>query len=229
MIRLALNSLEHQIIMFIFARRFLFLSGPALALGLVGSLLIAPDPALAHERRDVGKYTFVVGFLTEPALQGEPNGIDLTITDSATQQPLEGAEKTLKASIAFGGGQPKELPVRARFRMPGKYTAHFIPTRSGTYIFTFAGEINGQAVNERFESGPGRFNDVESSTTLQFPVAEPSAGELQQQLNEARQQAATANTMAMAGLAVGVLSLLLAGYLLLTRRPAAARQEVRAG
>ena len=205
--------------------RFLRVMLPAvLALAILP--ITSPSPAHAHEWRDVGKYQLVVGFIHEPAYQDEPNGIDLRITDRETQQPVEGAERTLKAAVAFGGGQPREFPLRARFGMPGSYTADLIPTRSGTYVFTFSGDVNGQAVNERFESGPGRFNDVEAATALQFPVAEPSPGELQQALNEARQQAATANTMAMAGLATGLLSLLLAGYLLLARRAAAPARTV---
>jgi hypothetical protein len=201
---------------------------PPLTLGLAGTLLLAPAAALAHERRDVGKYQFVVGFINEPAIQGQPNGIDLTVTDKQTQQPVEGLDKTLKASIAFGGGQPKDFPLRARFQMPGHYTTDFIPTRAGTYIFSFSGDAGGQAVNERFESGPGRFDDVQAATALQFPAADPSPAQLQQSLDQARQQASTANTMAMAGLAVGVLSLLLAGYLLLSRRSAAQGRAVAA-
>src|SRR5688572_12391090 len=137
-------------------RRFMQLS--ALAIGVsVASTLVSPSAALAHERRDVGKYQFVVGFVQEPALQGEPNGIDLRITDRDTQQPVEGAERTLKATIALGGGQAKEFALRGVFRTPGAYTADVIPTRSGAYVFNFTGTIDGQQVNERFESGPGRF------------------------------------------------------------------------
>ncbi|MCC7107158.1 MAG: hypothetical protein IT307_18655 [Chloroflexi bacterium] len=202
--------------------RWLFLT---LAAGLAVPLL-APTPALAHERRDVGPYQLVVGFTGEPAIQGQPNGIDLRITDRATQQPVEGAEKSLKATIAFGGGQAKEFPLRAVFQKPGAYTADLIPTRAGAYVFTFAGTINGQQVNEKFESGPGRFNDVQAASSLQFPTAEPAAADLQRSLDEARQQAQTANTLAVAGLVVGVLSLALAGFLLATRRSAA--QQSRA-
>jgi hypothetical protein len=206
-------------------RRFIQLTALALALGLAGPLLSAPIPALAHEHRDVagGKYDFTVGFINEPALQNEPNGIDLTITDKATQQPVEGAEKTLKATIAFGGGQPKEFPLRARFRMPGKYTADVIPTRNGSYVFTFNGTVNGDQVNEKFESGPGRFNDVQSSADLQFPVANPAPADLQAQLAEARQQAASANTMALAGVGLGILALLAAAFAIFSRRPTASR------
>ena len=192
----------------------------ALAVSLAGIFLPPPAPASAHEHRHVGKYEFTIGFLTEPALEGEPNGIDLTVIDSSTNRPVEGLDKTLKATAAFGGGQPREFPLRARFNMPGKYAADFVPTRSGSYVFTITGDVGGQAINERFESGPGRFNDVQRPAY--FPAADPTNAELAQALSEARQQAVAANTMAMAGLASGLLGLLLAGYLLLTRRSAAA-------
>lgn len=192
-----------------------------LAAGLAVPFFASPTSALAHERREVGRYQFVVGFLTEPAIQGEPNGVDLRIVDRETQKPVEGADKSLKVAVAFGGGQAKEFPLRARFNAPGSYAADLIPTRSGSYVFTFSGTIDGQPISEKFESGPGRFNDVQSATSLQFPAADPSAAELQRALDETRQQAATANTLALASLAVGALSLLLAGYLLLSRRSAA--------
>lgn len=55
----------------------------ALALGLLLAGTIAPGTASAHERRDLagGKYQAVVGFLVEPAYEGEPNGLDLTVRD----------------------------------------------------------------------------------------------------------------------------------------------------
>jgi hypothetical protein len=53
------------------------------------------------------------------------------------------------------------------------YVADFIPSRSGTFIFNFTGSIEGSPINERFESGPGRFDDVASLDALQFPQAIP--------------------------------------------------------
>ena len=201
--------------------RYLFqLSRVAIALGLLGSLLLAPAPASAHERRDVGKYQFNVGFLNEPAIQGQPNGAYVAVTDREAQKPVEGLERSLKVAVAFGGGQAKEFPLRARFGMAGQYIADLIPTRSGAYVFTFTGTIDGQQVNERFESGPGRFNDVEAATALQFPVPEPSGAQLQQALSEAQQQASTARTLAIGGLVAGLLGLLLGGYALTRARRA---------
>lgn len=215
-----------------------------LVLSLLAALwlqAIAPDSALAHERRTVGKYTFVVGFLTEPAFEGEPNGASVRITTADTNQPVEGPEKTLKAAVAFGGGQPKEFPLQAQFRQPGSYVARFIPTRSGAYSFTFTGTVDGQAVSEKFESGPGRFNDVESPTKFQFPEPVPPVSEVQrtvatmerrvadaeQQATEAEERAKEAQTWAMGGLAVGALGLLsgLYGLVGARRREAASLME----
>jgi hypothetical protein len=189
-----------------------------LLLGLLILPLASPGAASAHERRSLGKYEVVVGFINEPAILDQPNGVDLTVIDKDTQQPVEGLEKTLKVAVAYGGNPPKEMPLRTRFRMPGKYTADLIPTRAGTYTFTFTGDINGQAINEKFESGPGRFNDVQSSTDLQFPVRELSSGEVSARLAEAQQAASQARTFGLIGTGVGVLGVLLGGMALLAGR-----------
>ena len=183
--------------------------------------LLMPATASAHERRDVGKYQFVVGWLTEPSILGEPNGVDLRITDRATNQPVEGAHEKLNLAVAFGGGAPKEMPLRARFGVPGAYTADLMPTRAGDYIFTFTGEVAGQAVNERFESGPGRFNAVEPADRVQFPEAVPYAGDLSRQLRDAEARAHQASLMGLGGMALGMLGTAL-GLLALRRRPARA-------
>jgi hypothetical protein len=198
--------------------RSIALRGLIAALGLA---LFLPSAAFAHERRDVGSLQFVVGWIVEPALLGEPNGVSLAITDKASGQPVEGAEKTLKATVAFGGGQPKEFPLRARFGQKGAYTADVIPTRAGSYVFTFTGTVGDQTVSEKFESGPGRFDEVQPLDRIQFPQTVASPGELQAQLQAAQASADQARTLGIAGAALGLLGLVLGG-LALTRRPKAA-------
>jgi hypothetical protein len=205
------------------------------ALLLVGALVLlaAPGTALAHERRPVGPYTFVVGFVNEPALQGQPNGVDFRISKTDGGAPVEGAEKTLKVAVAFGGGQPKEFPLRTRFGMPGAYTADLIPTKAGSYLFTFTGTLEGTPVNERFESGPGRFNDVQDTASLQFPEALPAPAQMastvkaaqdqaqaaQARADDAAAQVGQARALGIAGMVVGLLGLVLAaGALLVARR-----------
>ncbi|MBI5030380.1 MAG: hypothetical protein HZB51_07625 [Chloroflexi bacterium] len=187
----------------------------AMALALLISLL-GGGVALAHEQRTVGKYNFVVGFLTEPAYSGLPNGLDLRITDKDTQKPVEGLEKTLRAELIFGG-KTMPLTVRARFGQPGAYTADLIPTKAGTYIFHISGDIQGQKVDERFESGPGRFNDVQEMTPLQFPEKLFPASDLAAQVQAAQTAASTAQTFGIIGIVVGVLGLAAGGFALFKR------------
>ena len=179
-----------------------------------------PAAALAHEKRTVGTFTFLVGFVNEPTIQGEPNGLDLTITD-AQGKPVVGAEKTLKVAIAYGGGTPKDLPLIPSDEVPGKYNASVIPTKAGTYSFIFSGSLNGQSINQTFESGPGRFDDVVAPSTLEFPVTVPATADLAQQTQaaDATAQAALqrATLFGLAGIAVGVVGVVLAVVALISR------------
>lgn len=192
------------------------------ALALAG---LTPGVASAHERRAVGDYTFVVGFLKEPAFEGEPNGIDLRV--SRGDQAIEGLEQTLKAEVIVGG-QSMPVPLRPRFRQPGAYDGDFVPTRAGSYTFRFTGTVDGQAVDERFESGPGRFNDVQALTPLQFPDKVPTTAELMRAVQAADSRATTATTLAVAGLIIGALGVALAGWAVVSRRHAPTATGARA-
>lgn len=183
----------------------------------------------AHERRDLvnGRYQAVVGFLNEPAFDHQLNGLDLTVVDKTQKtaqgqdKPVEGLEKTLKAEVLFGGGKKLELALRPRFGQPGKYAAYFEPTKAGQYTFHVYGQIEGNAIDERFESGPGRFNDVQSLAPLQFPEQQASVpADLQARLDAADSAATMARSIGIAGLVAGLLGLGL-GVLALRRRPAA--------
>src|SRR5439155_10802886 len=157
----------------------------------------------------------------------------------------EGLDKTLKAAIAFGGGQPKDFPLRAVFGKPGAYTADVIPTKAGSFIFTFTGAINSTPVNEKFESGPGRFDDVQDTAKLQFPDTAPAPAQMATSVKAAQDQAQAADARAsaaegqigqarafgIAGTVIGLIGLGLAAYALTAaRRPAApATRPVMAG
>jgi hypothetical protein len=175
-------------------------------LALLAALLLAviPGVALAHETRTVaGKYKFVVGFLNEPAIVDQPNGIDLTVTDVNSGQPVLGVEKSLKAQIIFGG-ESEDVTLAPRFNLPGKYTASVIPTKTGTWKFHFTGKVDSDNVDELFTSGPGRFDDVESAQALQFPAKETPLLDLSQQASSTQSAAAAAKSGAGLALAVGV-------------------------
>lgn len=178
---------------------------------------ISVGVALAHEQRTVGNYQFVVGFLNEPAYVGMPNGLDLRITNQGTAKPVEGLEKTLQAELIFGA-KTMPLIVRARFGQPGAYTADLVPTRPGSYIFHVFGAIEGQTVDERFESGPGRYNDPQDMAALQFPDKVPAAADLAAQVRAAQEAASSAQTFGIGGIVAGILGLVAGGLALLKRK-----------
>jgi hypothetical protein len=66
---------------------------------LVTICSLLTSTASGHERREVGPYRFVVGFLVEPAFEGLKNGVDLRVFEAATEAPLEGLQDTLQVEI----------------------------------------------------------------------------------------------------------------------------------
>lgn len=78
----------------------------------------------------------------------------------------------------------------------------------------FFGEIEGLKVNERFQSGPGTFSDVDGIGELQFPDKAPDAPELAALLRRAEAAAQDARNMAVllgvAGMISGATGIVLA-------------------
>lgn len=181
----------------------------------VTALLALTQPVAAHERRTVGPYEVVVGFGSEPAFAGSTNGASIRITDARTSKPVEGVEKTLTVEIRAGGLAPLALPLRAVFGTPGLYQADFVPTKEGAYSFRFKGKIETLDVNETFESGPGRFNDVEAVAKLQYPEQVPAGADLTKKLGDLQSTADQSRLLALAGLTLGVIAI---GFALRPRR-----------
>src|SRR5579859_4086979 len=133
-------------------------------------IIAAPGIAQAHEKRSIaGKYDVEVGWDKEPALVGQMNAASILITRTGTTQAVTGVDQTLKVRIAYGGNFPKEFTLHSVEGQDGYYVADLVPTQAGSYIFTFVGDIEGNPVNEQFESGPNTFDDVVSLDTYQFP------------------------------------------------------------
>lgn len=176
---------------------------------VASSLLIFAGTAAAHDRRMVGPYQFVVGFLSEPAFAGNTNGLDLRVTDTRVTpaKAVEGLEKTLTAEVQSGGLAPLGLTLTARFGTPGAYNGNFVPTAPGAYIFQIKGKIESLDVNERFESGPGRFNDVESTTALQYPVKVPAANDLGDSLTAIQADLTQIRLLAALAIALGIVAI----------------------
>jgi hypothetical protein len=156
-------------------------------------LLSAPLSASAHEVRTVGngQYEMVVGFLDEPAFQGEKNGLDLRVSklsaatpaaaspEATTHEdagvPVEGLETTLQAEVIYAD-QRMSLTLEPVWNEPGAYAAYFFPMAEGDYSFHIFGQIEGVAIDETFTSGPETFSPIQPREPLEFPKQTAQSG-----------------------------------------------------
>jgi hypothetical protein len=213
-------------------------------MALVGALLlllVTALPASAHEARQVGPYTLVVGFLNEPAYAGQQNSLDLTICNGKQCQytvqdglrvvanPVNNAEQTLKAEVITGSAAPLPLPLEPRYANPGKYASYFVPSKVGSYTFHIFGTLNGMKIDEKFTSSPNTFSDTEQIHVYP-PVASqaPDTSASLAQVQAAQNSANTAMTLGLVGIIMGVLGLAAAG-LALARKPRLSTQRQPAG
>lgn len=167
--------------------------------------------ASAHGRTNVGDYELVIGFRSEPALQGESNGLDLFVTDTRTGESVNGLENTLRAEIIYGSAR-KELSLRPRFGQDGAYTADMLPTEAGDYTWHIFGMIGDTPVDVSMTSGPETFSPVDPKSTIAFPSSEPSTVEILANSNMVAQTARIALITAGIGVFIGIMALLV-GFL----------------
>jgi hypothetical protein len=219
-------------------RRIIAAMATVLLAGLLVPLLASP--ASAHEARQVGKYHFVVGFGDEPAYAGEKNSVQLLLA-GAGDKPVTDLTDTLKVGVRTGDADEQSMTLEPFFEVgefgtPGDYRGFFIPTTPGSYTFHFTGTIKGQKIHQTFKSGPQSFSDIEDPSQVQYPSKEPTTGQLATRVDRestrvntalaaerdtARDQAASARTLAVVALVVGALGLLAAvgvGVVALRRR-----------
>ena len=179
---------------------------------VASSFALTSNVALGHERRAVGPYTFVVGWINEPSYVNLLNSLDLTVTETSGGKAVEGLEKTLKADLTFGGSTtPQPLTLAARFGLPGKYSGYVMPTKTGDYTFHITGTVGTTNIDEKFESGPGRFGSIESTDPLQYPQKVLSSSDLAARLDQLQ-------TLVIAGIVLGGLALLASAAGLVVRR-----------
>jgi hypothetical protein len=124
-------------------------------------------PAAAHEETIQGDIRIVGGWVNEPPLVGQFNGIELTITRVSDGQPVIGAVAQLDATIKKGT-PTKSLDLQPT-EEPGVYEAEILPTQTGQYAIVLRGTIAGQAINSQIE-----IEDVEDTARFTFPPASGS-------------------------------------------------------
>jgi hypothetical protein len=148
---------------------------------LIATSVLAPTGAFAHEHRDSsdGKYTLVVGWQSEPPYQGQANAatIRISLADTDPAQPVEGAEQSLRLQLR-SADMTMDLPLHAVAGKPGSYAADIVPDMVGDVQWSFSGSINGDQVDEIFDTADGKFDAVKPAEMAEspMPVAAAVAG-----------------------------------------------------
>ena len=121
------------------------------------SILIIPGFGIAfgHTIDSVDNYRLEIGWMNEPIVSGETNGIelfvsplepDLDLKNQIFQNGVPGLEKSLKMQLVFQDHKIT-LPLEADHNIPGKYYAFVNPTISGYYQANILGTIGESVVS----------------------------------------------------------------------------------
>jgi len=124
---------------------------------LLLSILIIPGFSLAfgHTIDSVDNYRLEIGWMNEPVVSGETNGIelfvnplepDLDLKNQIFQNGIPDLEKSLKMQLVFEDHKIT-LPLEADHNIPGKYYAFVNPTISGYYQANILGTIGESTVS----------------------------------------------------------------------------------
>lgn len=177
---------------------------------IVASSITLAGDAAAHETRMVGPYQFVVGWLSEPAFQGQPNAATIRVTDPRVSpaKPVVGLEKTVTIQVFSGGlTTPFTGTLRSVFGQAGLYALDMIPTASGGYKYKVAGKVESLDVNETFESGPSTFGDIVAVNSLQYPEQVPGGVDLTRRLSDLQATADQTRLVAIVAVVLGLAAL----------------------
>ena len=119
---------------------------------LVFLLLLIPGllgTAFAHTIDSVGEYRLEIGWMNEPVVSGETNGIEFSVNrlepglelqEQKFKEGISGLEKSLKIELLFKEEKIK-LSLSPDHNIPGKYYAFVNPTVSGFYQVNILGHI----------------------------------------------------------------------------------------
>jgi hypothetical protein len=162
-------------------RRTRGLRAVAVATVAVGVLIVPAGTAQAHESREVGDLTLIVGWSNEPAYAGFGNEVQVVVNETQGERPVDDGE--LQAEVVFGdSGATTQVTLDPAFDSPNEYLGYIIPTRPGTYTFNVTGTVGGETIEETFTSGPDTFNDIQNPSDAEFPEQDPTRGEIAEAL-----------------------------------------------
>ena len=124
--------------------------------------------AFAHETVTTGDYQLEIGWLTEPPIAGQMNGIIVNVT-KGDEEPVEDVSD-LVVKVAYGG-QVKALLLQPLGEdTPGQFIAPILPAIPGQYTVQLSGKLRDTNVSADVEP-----EKVQAPEVIQFPVVEASS------------------------------------------------------
>ena len=144
-------------------------------------LVLAPAAA-AHEGVEVGEFILTIGWRNEPALVGQPNGVQVFVTNHDDESPVNSGV-ALDVVVSTAGQSTETVSLTPQFVVgesgtPGEYGIDLVPTAPGDYTFHLTGSIRDTNVDVEMTSGEDTFSPIAGSSDLEFPVKLPSTGEI---------------------------------------------------
>ncbi|MEX2192860.1 MAG: hypothetical protein WD717_05725 [Nitrosarchaeum sp.] len=205
-----------------------------LTLGLIGLLFSAGfvSQSFAHTTVEVEPYKIEAGWGLEPPVVGIRNDFVFKITESGdtpdSYKGVTNAFKNVEVTAIFGGVS-KKIDIHSDPKV-GYYFSPVIPTKTGTYIMYFKGEINGVPIDVQIP-----VEDVESTAVLDFPQTSGSSSDqdvtalknaissLQREVSSMRDgsenvNSGTAYDFAIFGLSIAATAIILAIVALIKRK-----------
>jgi hypothetical protein len=159
------------------------------AVAVLASLLVAPVAALGHTVAHAGPYALEIGWSHEPTYVGDPNGVQVTITDATGKPVIDLGPEDLHVVVTTATIPSPDMSFEPGFDLEemegplGQYDAAIVPTAPGDYTFHITGTIRGQAVDVSVTSSDETFDPVRESSNLQFPTKLPSVAEVATRLD----------------------------------------------
>lgn len=166
--------------------------------------------AAAHEQVTVGPYEFTVGWREEPPVVGVVSGLDLGIHWLSNGSAVTGAEGSLTAVLATGGGS-RTFALEPQFGVPGSYTFDVIPTREGVYSIRITGTLGSTPVDVTVNLDP-----VIARSDIEFPVTEPTPTDLERAIDRLTSENAALRVQLTTALAVAAIGVVVAAAGLVT-------------
>ena len=150
---------------------------------LLLSLLLIPSLGgivYGHTVDAVGEYRIEIGWMNEPVVSGDTNGLELYVSplvdcpdisiplecanSQEFQNGIEGLRKLLKIQFVYDKTQTITLPLVVDHNIPGKYYAFITPTVSGYFQANLIGKILDTPVNLSMHPPP-----IAERSYIEFP------------------------------------------------------------